>query len=66
MTLLKRFTKMRSAATRSAEAALRHASDQRLHFGLGAVSTIDFIEVHWPGGAVEQSSYRERMASTKL
>ena len=30
------------------------SSDQRLHFGLGAASTIDAIEVHWPSGAVEQ------------
>jgi hypothetical protein len=30
------------------------SSDQRLHFGLGAAATIDSIEVHWPGGDVEQ------------
>jgi hypothetical protein len=27
-------------------------SDLRLHFGLGAASTIDEIEVHWPSGAI--------------
>jgi hypothetical protein len=30
------------------------SSDQRLHFGLGTATTIDHVEVHWPGGAVEQ------------
>jgi len=30
------------------------SSDQRLHFGLGAATAIDSIEVHWPGGPVEQ------------
>ena len=29
------------------------SSDQRLHFGLGAATAIDKIEVHWPGAAVE-------------
>ncbi len=29
------------------------SSDQRLHFGLGGATTIDKVEVHWPGGAVE-------------
>ena len=28
--------------------------DQRLHFGLGASTAIDEIEVHWPSGAVEK------------
>jgi hypothetical protein len=28
--------------------------DQRLHFGLGAATKIDKIEVRWPSGAVEQ------------
>jgi hypothetical protein len=28
-------------------------SDPRLHFGLGAATAIDAIEIHWPGGAVE-------------
>ena len=30
------------------------SSDQRLHFGLGAATAIDSIEVHWPDGPVEQ------------
>ena len=29
------------------------SSDQRLHFGIGGATTIDKIEVHWPGAAVE-------------
>jgi hypothetical protein len=29
-------------------------SDLRLHFGLGARTKIDLIEVRWPGGAVEK------------
>ena len=30
------------------------SSDQRLHFGLGASTSVDELEVHWPSGAVEQ------------
>src|SRR2546423_4841976 len=26
-------------------------NDQRLHFGLGAATTIDKVEIKWPGGA---------------
>jgi hypothetical protein len=29
-------------------------SDPRLHFGLGAATGIDSVEVHWPSGLVEQ------------
>ena len=29
------------------------SSDQRLHFGLGAATSVDSVEVHWPGGPVE-------------
>ena len=29
-------------------------SDPRLHFGLGAATRIDDVEVHWPGGVVEK------------
>jgi len=29
-------------------------SDWRLHFGLGAATTVDEITVRWPGGAVEK------------
>jgi hypothetical protein len=31
-------------------------SDQRLHFGLGAVSKVDKLEVRWPGGGVQTVS----------
>ena len=30
------------------------SSDQRLHFGLGAATTVDEVEVHWPSGVVEK------------
>lgn len=30
------------------------SSDPRPHFGLGSVSRIDSVEVHWPSGAVEK------------
>jgi hypothetical protein len=30
------------------------SSDPRLHFGLGAVTKIDDLEVHWPSGVVEK------------
>jgi hypothetical protein len=29
------------------------ANDPRLHFGLGAATTVD-IDVHWPSGLVER------------
>ncbi len=29
-------------------------SDFRLHFGLGAASTVEAVEVQWPGGALEK------------
>jgi hypothetical protein len=29
-------------------------SDQRPHFGLGAATTVDAIEIHWPDGKVEK------------
>ncbi len=31
-------------------------SDMRPHFGLGAATSVDAVEVHWPSGAVEQFS----------
>jgi hypothetical protein len=31
-------------------------SDLRVHFGLGSVNKIDFVEVHWPSGTVERYS----------
>ena len=38
---------------RSGASYISH-SDLRLHFGLGARTKIDLIEVRWPGGAVEK------------
>jgi hypothetical protein len=29
-------------------------SDPRVHFGIGAATTIESVEVHWPSGAVEK------------
>jgi hypothetical protein len=29
-------------------------SDMRVHFGLGAVTKIDWVEIHWPGGLTER------------
>ncbi len=29
-------------------------NDPRLHFGLGDATTVDSLEIHWPGGAVEK------------
>jgi enediyne biosynthesis protein E4 len=29
-------------------------SDMRLHFGLGAVAKVEWVEVHWPSGLVER------------
>jgi len=28
-------------------------SDQRVHFGLGTLSKVDKLEIHWPSGAAE-------------
>src|SRR5216683_2540021 len=30
------------------------SSDQRLHFGLGAATKMDRVEIHWPSGAKEE------------
>lgn len=30
------------------------SNDQRVHFGIGDVATVDLIEVHWPSGVVEK------------
>lgn len=30
------------------------SNDFRVHFGLGDVTTVDRVEIHWPSGAVEQ------------
>jgi enediyne biosynthesis protein E4 len=30
------------------------SSDQRLHFGLGAATKVDKLEIHWPSGTKEQ------------
>jgi hypothetical protein len=29
------------------------SNDQRLHFGLGQATSVEGLEIHWPGGAVE-------------
>ena len=40
-------------ATVSTAGSYLSASDKRLHFGLGASTQIDAIEVHWPSGIVQ-------------
>src|SRR5581483_5920530 len=30
------------------------SNDQRVHFGLGDVSKVDAVEIHWPDGTVEK------------
>ncbi|HEY9127439.1 MAG TPA: CRTAC1 family protein [Acidobacteriaceae bacterium] len=30
------------------------SNDQRVHFGLGQSTTVDSVEIHWPGGEVEK------------
>jgi hypothetical protein len=30
------------------------SSDQRLHFGLGAATKLDKVEIHWPSGKKEE------------
>jgi len=30
------------------------SSDQRLHFGLGAATKVDKVEIHWPSGETEE------------
>ena len=32
------------------------SSDQRVHFGLGAATKVDKLEIHWPSGFLEQIS----------
>jgi hypothetical protein len=41
------------ARRRSGDSYLSH-SDARLHFGLGARTTVDAIEVRWPGGTTQR------------
>ncbi len=36
-----------------ANSSFESASDPRLHFGLGAATTVDSIVVHWPSGKVD-------------
>jgi hypothetical protein len=38
---------------RAGDSYISH-SDWRLHFGLGAATTVDEITIRWPGGAVEK------------
>ena len=42
------------AARRSGDSYLSH-SDHRLHFGLGSRTTIDWVEVRWPNGAIQRA-----------
>jgi hypothetical protein len=35
-------------------ASYASSSDQRLHFGLGAATKVDKVEIHWPSGAKEE------------
>ncbi len=42
------------------------ASDPRLHFGLGAVSRVDAIEVRWPSGQVDRFGPFEGDAAYRL
>jgi hypothetical protein len=30
------------------------SNDQRVHFGIGDATTMDAVEIHWPGNAIEQ------------
>jgi enediyne biosynthesis protein E4 len=30
------------------------SSDPRVHFGLGTAAKVDYMEIHWPSGAVEK------------
>jgi enediyne biosynthesis protein E4 len=35
------------------------SNDLRLHFGLGAITKVDNVEVHWPSGSVERPTLPE-------
>ena len=37
-------------------ASYASSSDPRVHFGLGAATKIDKLEIHWPSGAVREIS----------
>ena len=49
-------------AERRAGDSYLSSSDPRLHFGLGARTTVDSVEVRWPNGAVQR--FREIPANT--
>jgi hypothetical protein len=56
---------------RQARAVLSQSSyyshdDLRLHFGLGAATRVDEIEVHWPGGEVQRLSGVEARRIVKI
>ncbi|MEE2657172.1 MAG: CRTAC1 family protein [Candidatus Latescibacterota bacterium] len=44
-------TGQRSVAEVTSGASYLSQSDLRLHFGLGAATRVDSVQVHWPGGA---------------
>jgi hypothetical protein len=39
-----------------ANSSFESASDPRLHFGLGAMTKVDSIVIHWPSGKVDSLS----------
>jgi hypothetical protein len=44
----------RRVGNRSGGGSFQSASDSRLHFGLGAETRVESIEVRWPSGRVDQ------------
>jgi hypothetical protein len=40
------------------------ASDPRLHFGLGSSTSVDLVEVRWPGG--KQTAVRDVPADREI
>ena len=52
----------RQVAHRFGGGSFASSSDPRLHFGLGAATTVDSVEVRWPSGRVDR--YRDLEADT--
>jgi hypothetical protein len=48
--------RVRQRADVSSGGSYASSSDPRIHFGLGAASKVDQLEVRWPSGAIEQVS----------